>query len=61
MTNVYTHSANTQNDFTIRTELYNETVCTSYDSYHRGPDVDNVQLSITTTILPLQHLHLVLF
>jgi len=48
MTNVYTHSANTQNDFTIRTELYNETAGTSYDSYHRGPDVDNVQLSITT-------------
>ena len=33
MTNVYTHSANTQNDFTIRTELYNETGGTSYDSY----------------------------
>ena len=48
MTNVYTHSANTQNDFTIRTELYNETAGTSYDSYHRGPDVDNVQLSVTT-------------
>ena len=46
MTNVYTHSANTQNDFTIRTELYNESA--SYQNYHRGPDVDNVQLSITT-------------
>ena len=47
-TNTYTHSANTQNDFTIRTEMYNETDGTAYDSAHRGPDVDNVQLSITT-------------
>ena len=47
-TNSYTHSANTQNDFTIRTELYNDTDGTQYDGYHRGPDVDNVQLSITT-------------
>jgi hypothetical protein len=47
-TNSYTHSANTQNDFTIRTELYNDTDGTNYDSLHRGPDVDNVQLSITT-------------
>ena len=47
-TNTYTHSANTQNDFTIRTELYNDTDGTQYDSSHRGPDVDNVQLSITT-------------
>tara|TARA_A100001011_G_scaffold299029_1_gene312071 strand:+ start:1607 stop:3649 length:2043 start_codon:yes stop_codon:yes gene_type:complete len=45
-TNVYTQSANTQNDFTIRTELYNESA--SYQDSHRGPDVDNVQLSITT-------------
>ena len=47
-TNVYTHSANTQNDFTIRTELYNQGDGTNNDNYHRGPDVDNVQLSITT-------------
>ena len=47
-TNTYTHSANTQNDFTIRTEMYNDTDGTTYDHYHRGPDVDNVQLSITT-------------
>ena len=47
-TNVYTESANSQNDYTIRAEIYNETAGTSYDSYHRGPDVDNVQLSITT-------------
>ena len=47
-TNTYTHSANTQNDFTIRTEMYNNTVINSYDNIHRGPDVDNVQLSITT-------------
>ena len=47
-TNSYTHSANTQNDFTIRTELYNDTDGTQYDGYHRGPDVDNVQLSVTT-------------
>ena len=46
-TNTYTHSANTQNDFTIRTEMYNNTVIQSYDNIHRGPDVDNVQLSIT--------------
>ena len=60
-TNVYTESANSQNDYTIRAEMYNETAGTSYDSFHRGPDVDNVQLSITTAVLPLQHLHLVLF
>ena len=47
-TNVYTQSANTQNDFTIRTELYNQGDGSNNDNYHRGPDVDNVQLSITT-------------
>ena len=47
-TNVYTHSANTQNDFTIRTELYNQGDGSNNDNYHRGPDVDNDQLSITT-------------
>jgi len=47
-TNVYTQSANTQNDFTIRTELYNQGDGSNADNYHRGPDVDNVQLSITT-------------
>ena len=44
----YTHNSNTQTDFTIRAEVYNETAGTSYDSAHYGPDVDNVQLSITT-------------
>ena len=47
-TNVYTESANSQNDYTIRAEIYNETAGTAYDDSHRGPDVDNVQLSITT-------------
>jgi len=47
-TNVYTESANSQNDYTIRAEMYNETAGTAYDNTHRGPDVDNVQLSITT-------------
>ena len=47
-TNVYTESANSQNDYTIRVEMYNETAGTAYDNTHRGPDVDNVQLSITT-------------
>ena len=48
-TNVYTESANSQNDYTIRSEIYNETAGTAYDNTHRGPDVDNVQLSITTS------------
>ena len=47
-TNVYTHSANTANDITIRAEMYNDTDGTTYDGYHRGPDVDNFELSITT-------------
>ena len=47
-TNVYTESANSQNDYTIRAEMYNETAGTAYDNMHRGPDVDNMQLSITT-------------
>ena len=47
-TNVYTHSSNTADDITIRSEMYNETDGTTYDNYHRGPDVDNFQLSITT-------------
>ena len=47
-TNVYTHSANTANDITIRSEMYNDTDGTTYDGYHRGPDVDNFELSITT-------------
>ena len=47
-TDSYTHNSNTQTDFTIRAEVYNETAGTSYDSAHRGPDVDNVELSITT-------------
>jgi len=51
-TNVYTHGSNTQTDFTIRAEMYNETAGTAYDNYHRGPDVDNVSLNITYTEIP---------
>ena len=47
-TNVYTHSANTANDITIRAEMYNDTDGTTYDGSHQGPDVDNFELSITT-------------
>ena len=47
-TNVYTHSTNTADDITIRSEMYNDTDGTTYDGYHRGPDVDNFELSITT-------------
>ena len=47
-TNVYTHSSNTADDITIRSEMYNDTDGTTYDGYHRGPDVDNFELSITT-------------
>lgn len=47
-TDSYTHNSNTQTDFTIRAEVYNSTAGTSYDSAHYGPDVDNVELSITT-------------
>jgi len=47
-TNVYTHNSNTETDFTIRAELYNETAGTAYDNMHMGPDVDNVELSVTT-------------
>ena len=47
-TNVYTHSANTADDITIRAEMYNDTDGTTYDGYHRGPDIDNFELSITT-------------
>ena len=47
-TDSYTHNTNTQTDFTIRAEVYNDTAGTSYDGTHRGPDVDNIQLSITT-------------
>ncbi len=48
-TDSYTHNSNTQNDFTIRAEMYNDTDGTQYDSYHRGPDVDNVHLNVTTS------------
>jgi len=51
-TNVYTQGSNTQTDFTIRAELYNETAGTAYDNYHRGPDVDNVTLNVTYTEIP---------
>ena len=47
-TDSYTHNANTQTDFTIRAEVYNDTAGTGNDGAHWGPDVDNVQLSITT-------------
>ncbi len=51
-TNVYTHGSNTQTDFTIRSEVYNETAGTTYDGSHRGPDVDNITLNITHTYIP---------
>jgi hypothetical protein len=51
-TNVYTQGSNTQTDFTIRAELYNETAGTAYDNSHRGPDVDNVTLDVTYTEIP---------
>ena len=51
-TNVYTEGSNTQTDITIRAELYNETAGTTYDNYHRGPDVDNVTLNITYQDIP---------
>ena len=59
-TDSYTHNSNTQNDFTIRAEMYNDTDGTQYDSYHRGPDVDNVHLNVTTagtqsTVVTLCH------
>ena len=47
-TDSYTHNSNTQTDFTIRAEMYNNTAGTGNDGAHRGPDVDNAQLSITT-------------
>jgi len=51
-TNEYIQGSNTQTDITIRAELYNETAGTAYDNAHRGPDVDNVQLSISYTYVP---------
>jgi hypothetical protein len=51
-TNEYIQGSNTQTDITIRTELYNETAGTTYDNYHRGPDVDNVTLNITYQNIP---------
>ena len=47
-TDSYTQNPNSQTDFTIRAELYNQGDGSNNDNYHRGPDVDNVQLSITT-------------
>ena len=55
-TNVYVQGSNTQTDITIRAELYNETAGTTYDNYHRGPDVDNVTLSLTYRDLSLIHI-----
>ena len=51
-TNIYTQGSNTQTDFTIRAELFNETAGTAYDNSHRGPDVDNVTLDVTYTEIP---------
>jgi len=51
-TNVYTQGSNTQTDFTIRAEVYNETAGTTYDNLHRGPDVDNVTLNINYRDIP---------
>ena len=47
-TDSYIQSPNSQTDITIRAELYNQGDGSNNDNYHRGPDVDNVQLSITT-------------
>ena len=47
-TDSYIHNSNTQAEFTIRAEVYNNTAGTGYDGVHYGPDVDNIQLSITT-------------
>lgn len=51
-TNVYIQGSNTQTDFTIRAELYNDTAGTAYDGAHYGPDVDNVTLNVTYRDLP---------
>ena len=51
-TNVYIQGSNTQTDFTVRAEMYNETAGTAYDNYHRGPDVDNVALNIGYQYIP---------
>ena len=51
-TNEYIQGSNTQTDITIRAELYNETAGTAYDNSHRGPDVDNVTLTLTYNNLP---------
>jgi len=51
-TNVYTQGSNTQTDFTIRAEVYNETAGTTYDGSHRGPDVDNITLNISYQYIP---------
>ena len=51
-TNVYTQGLNTQTDFTVRAEVYNETAGTTYDGSHRGPDVDNITLNIGYQYIP---------
>jgi len=51
-TNVYTQGSNTQTDFTVRAEVYNETSGTTYDGSHRGPDVDNITLNIGYQYIP---------
>jgi len=47
-TDSYIHNSNTQSEFTIRAEVYNDTSGTNNDGSHWGPDVDNVELSVTT-------------
>tara|TARA_E500000331_G_scaffold349863_1_gene393807 strand:- start:2472 stop:4631 length:2160 start_codon:yes stop_codon:yes gene_type:complete len=47
-TDSYTQNPNSQTDFTIRAEVFNLGDGSNNDNQHRGPDVDNVQLSITT-------------
>jgi len=51
-TNVYTQGSNTQTDFTVRAEVYNETAGTTYDGSHHGPDVDNITLNIGYQYIP---------
>jgi hypothetical protein len=51
-TNVYTQGSNTQTDFTVRAEVYNDTAGTTYDGSHRGPDVDNITLNIGYQYIP---------
>ncbi len=47
-TDSYIQNPNSQTDITIRAELFNQGDGSNNDNYHRGPDVDNVELSIIT-------------